>query len=103
MRILSLVVSGVLALSFSGSQSVAWASASRPSLGETKAAPKNGEKPRATPSANAAKAKAGSAKKSADSNLGSAARQALLKNRAQGMKPTQGKAAALKGKPKAKS
>lgn len=106
MRILSLVVAGVLALSFTGSGSLAWASPSCPASGDAKAPAKRAEKPKAT-ATNTAKAKASSpsksGSKSADSSLGSAARRELLKSRAQGMKPTKGKAAALKGKPKAKS
>lgn len=108
MRILSLVVAGVLALSFSGSGSAAWASPNGSSTGDAKTSAKQRyEKPKSTPSAGNVKPKAGTpskpGSKATDSSLGSAARQALLKNRPQALSKSAKQKQMLKGKPKAKS
>jgi len=85
MRILSLVVAGVLALSVSASTS--WASPSSLALGGSKA-PAAGDK--AKPSVTK---KPGS--KAGEVNMGSAARQELLKKRQEQSKSAKGKASAL--------
>ena len=106
MRILSLVVAGVLVLSFSASGSLAEASPGAAN-GDAKA-PAKREQPKATPTANKEKQKTSSVVKpggkSDASNFGSAARQELLKNRPKAGAPSaKAKLMAPKGKAKAKS
>ena len=104
MRILSLAVAGVLALSFLGPGSVAWASPGSPTVGESKApAKKSCEKPKPAAKAGSPN-RSGSKSKSGEATPGSSARNELLKNRPQGLTKTAPlKKAAPKGKAKAKS
>lgn len=93
MRILSLVVAGVLALSLSGPPT--WASPAGAGNPPAKSDPaKRVEKPKP-----AAKPKPGTPSKSGEVSLGSAARRELLKHRLQGASKTaKGKPALVKKK-----